>query len=80
MNIHPKCEPQLGQLGLYDMTGGGKDEQMYKMALLWTLNLSDGNNSLLDISIRSKLSFSSIKEAADALISRDLLELIERSD
>lgn len=48
------------------------------MALLWVLNLSDGENSLLDISMRSGLNFRIIKEATDALKEANLLnEIIE---
>jgi aminopeptidase-like protein len=37
------------------------------MAMLWVLNLSDGSNSLLDISERSGYPFHIIKNAADTL-------------
>jgi len=41
--------------------------------MLWVLNLSDGNHSLLDISERSNISFDSICEAAEALQEKGLL-------
>jgi aminopeptidase-like protein len=66
-NLNPKCEPQLGRRGLY--TAPGADE----MALLWVLNLSDGDHSLLDIAEKSGLKFESIKRAADKLVGAELL-------
>ena len=73
LNTNPKCEPQLGRRGLYSMFGGKRDANLYELALLWVLNFSDGNFSLLDISERSGLSFSYIKEAASKLVGHGLL-------
>ena len=42
-NTMPKCEPQLGKRGLYGAIGGDKDAAAANMAMLWILNLSDGN-------------------------------------
>ncbi len=74
INLNPKCEPQLGKRGLYQMTGGQKDKKIKELALLWVLNLSDGNNTLLDISDRAGLEFAVIKDASDALFKHDLLK------
>ena len=49
-NLFPKGEPQLGRRGLYKSVGGETDQAESQMAMLWLLNLSDGNNSLLEIS------------------------------
>lgn len=73
LNTNPKCEPQLGKRGLYSMFGGKRDENLYELALLWVLNFSDGNFSLLDIAERSGLPFSYIKEAALKLVNCELL-------
>ncbi len=73
INTNPKCEPQLGKRGLYSLIGGQNDSKNFQMALLWVLNQSDGENSLLDISIKSNIEFGIIKEAADALIKSELL-------
>ena len=73
LNLNPKCEPQLGKRGLYAMVGGRADAGVREMAMLWVLNLSDGNHSLLDISERSRMSFDSIYEAAEALQEKGLL-------
>jgi aminopeptidase-like protein len=37
------------------------------MAMLWVLNLSDGEHDLLDIAVRSGMPFEQISGAADAL-------------
>jgi len=73
LNTNPKCEPQLGKRGLYSMFGGKRDENLYELAMLWVLNFSDGNFSLLDIAERSGMSFSYIKEAAAKLVGHGLL-------
>jgi aminopeptidase-like protein len=73
LNLNSKCEPQLGKRGLYAMVGGRADAGVREMAMLWVLNLSDGNHSLLDISERSSISFDSICEAAEALQQKGLL-------
>lgn len=73
-NLSPYGEPQLGRRGLYDSVGGkplGDDE---RMAILWVLNLSDGEHDLLAIAERSGLAFEKIRWAAAALADTDLLE------
>ena len=74
INQNPRCEPQLGKRGLYQTTGGQKDRKQRELAMLWVLNLSDGSNTLLDISDKSGLTFDLIKDAADALSECDLLK------
>ena len=73
LNTNPKGEPQLGKRGLYSTMGGRKDASNYEMSLLWVLNMSDGQNTLLDIAERSDIAFSSIQEAAKALFDCGLL-------
>lgn len=73
LNQSPKCEPQLGRRGIYRAIGGkgkGRDE----LAMLWVLNLSDGNHTLLDIAERSGLEFGLVRDAADVLVEHDLLK------
>lgn len=77
VNQNPKCEPQLGKRGLYASTGGQKNSVVSQFALLWVLNLSDGNHSLLDISERSGMKFNDIKIAADRLLDCGLLKEVE---
>lgn len=73
VNQKPKCEPRLGKRGLYGSLGGAKEMPNQQLALLWVLNLSDGNHSLLDISERSGLPFPVIQAAAEELAKTDLL-------
>lgn len=73
-NRSPYGEPQLGRRGLYQNVGGGTDGAVWQLALLWVLNLSDGQHSLLDIAERAGLSFEQVQQAATALAATDLLE------
>jgi aminopeptidase-like protein len=78
LNLNPKCEPQLGKRGLYEILGAQKSGYEKEIALLWVLNLSDGTNSLLDIAVRSGLKFEDVKKAADALLEKDLLKILTK--
>jgi aminopeptidase-like protein len=71
VNLSPKGEPQLGRRGLYRSIGGGS---FAEGALLWVLNLSDGEHDLLAIAERSGLPFGEIRSAADALVDAELIE------
>lgn len=73
INQNPKCEPQLGKRGLYKNVGGEnhKDSQM---AILWVLNLSDGEHSLLDIALVSGIEFDVLNKAAMDLEQAGLLK------
>ncbi len=73
-NTNPKCEPQLGKRGLYTAIGGKSNTIVDQKALLWVLNLSDGQHTLMDISERSGMEFDLIKNAADALLQNNLLQ------
>ena len=72
LNTTPYCEPQLGKRGLYRTIGGTVTGLSAEMALLWVLNLSDGEHTLLQIAERAGLPFSTIKVAADALAAQGL--------
>jgi aminopeptidase-like protein len=74
INLSPKCEPQLGKRGLYSMKGGDNQSKDFQMALLWTLNLSDGKHSTLDIAKRSGIQFKYISQAVHSLLDCKLLE------
>ena len=76
LNIKPKGEVQLGKRGLYGMMGGLQKRPSDEMPLLWVLNMSDGNHSLLDISDRSGLNFDLIRNSADVLREHKLLKEI----
>ncbi|MGE5219467.1 MAG: DUF4910 domain-containing protein [Chloroflexota bacterium] len=73
VNLNPMCEPQLGKRGLYRRIGGPKDGGAQELGLLWTLNLADGEHSLLDIAERSRMGFDDVKKAADLLLQNALL-------
>jgi aminopeptidase-like protein len=73
VNLNPKCEPQLGRRGLYGSLGGGQETARSQLALLWVLNLSDGEHSLLDVAERSGLPFELLVDAASALLDAGLL-------
>lgn len=73
VSLNPKCEPQLGRRGLYAMIGGDKDAPARQMAMLWVLNLADGQHSLLDIAERAELPFARIRDAEAALARGGLL-------
>jgi aminopeptidase-like protein len=72
-NTMPKCEPQLGRRGLYGRIGGKTDIATENMAMLWVLNLSDGDHSLLNIAERSGLPFVSLLRVAEVLQEQGLL-------
>jgi aminopeptidase-like protein len=77
LNTAPKCEPQLGRRGLYDAIGGAPEAPTRRMAMLWTLNLSDGAHSLLDIAERAELPFAAIHTSARLLQEHGLLAVKE---
>jgi aminopeptidase-like protein len=74
INQNPKCEPRLGKRGLYGGLGSKAQVEGHELALLWVLNFSDVDHTLLDIAERSGLEFSIIRRAADALCQHNLLE------
>jgi aminopeptidase-like protein len=76
LNTNPHCEPQLGKRGLYGNFGGKKSTKNREMAMLWMLNLADGEYSLLEIADRANLPFSVIQEAAVDLVASGLLSEI----
>jgi aminopeptidase-like protein len=70
VNLSPKGEPQLGRRGLYRKIAGGSSTEA---ALLWVLNFSDGEHSLLEISDRSGIPYPAVREAAETLKDHDLV-------
>jgi aminopeptidase-like protein len=73
-NLSPQGEPQLGRRGLYDSIGGRVSPEDGLLAVLWVLNLSDGNHDLLAIAERAELRFDVVRRAADLLEENGLLE------
>lgn len=73
LNLRPFGEPQLGRRGLYDSLGGRSDAKDAQLAMLWVLNLSDGEHSLLDIAERSGFAFDTVADTAQVLVNAGLL-------
>ena len=71
VNLFPKGEPRLGPRGLFADAG--------RLGLFWTLNLSDGSHSLLDIAERSQLPFWRIREGARRLEASGLLKHVDQA-
>lgn len=74
LNLNPACEPQLGKRGLFKNIGGQQDTKDFQMALLWVLNLSDGDHSVTDIVEQAGIDQSVINSAIEALINVNLLK------
>lgn len=74
INLAPKGEPQLGRRGLYGAIGGDSSAYAKNMAMLWVLNLSDGDYSLADIAERAKLPLETVEETARLLQEAGLLK------
>ena len=75
INLKPHCEPQLGKRGLYGAVGAIDAQPIDVMTLLWILNLSDGESTLLDIAERSGISFRELVSGVNALLESDLLDV-----
>jgi aminopeptidase-like protein len=76
LNLAPKGEPQLGRRGLYPRVGGrmvGREQ----VAMLWVLNQSDGETSLLEVAERSGIPFADVRAAAERLAEAGLLGDVE---
>ena len=72
-NLSPYGEPQLGRRGLYRSAGGAVESPDDERALLWVLNQSDGEASLLDIARQSGLPYAVVSRAAERLVQAGLL-------
>jgi aminopeptidase-like protein len=73
LNLKPKGEPRLGRHGLYRSIGGDEAGRELELALLWVLNLSDGEHGLPAIAARSGLPVERLRDAAEALLAAGLL-------
>ncbi len=74
LNQYPKCEPQLGKRQLYEGMEGKKKQVVDPLAMLWVLNMSDADHSLLDIAVLGQLKFGEVQTAAQALLEKNLLK------
>src|SRR5690606_26162019 len=80
LNLQPYGEPQLGKRGLYQQISGdsksaAKDNQM---ALLWLLNMSDGDHDLLAIAQMSGLPLETLHKMALILEKNELLKNVDQ--
>ncbi len=75
-NLSPKGEPMLGRRGVFESRAWPSHGDAALQAAFWTLNLSDGRHSLLDVAERSGLPFPVVRGAADALQEAGLLREI----
>jgi aminopeptidase-like protein len=73
-------EPLLGRHGLFARVSQGGPGAASNAALLWTLNLADGNHTLLDIAQRAGLPFAEIASAVRSLRAHGLLASDGRDD
>ena len=73
VNAAPHCEPQLGRRGLYKAMGGDNERVERQMAMLWVLNLADGEHSLADIATKSGIGPARIEEVAELLLEHELI-------
>ena len=79
-NLSPFGEPQLGKRGLYGSLGAQIDPGELQMSMLWLLNQSNGQTSLLQIAEKSQVSVASLSSAAQLLTEHDLLQKIRHAD
>jgi aminopeptidase-like protein len=73
VNRAPFGEPRLGRHGLYRAIGGDDAGRERELALLWVLNLSDGDHDVERIVERSGLPAERIREAIGALAAAGLI-------
>jgi aminopeptidase-like protein len=74
INKMPFCEPQLGKRGLYPTLGSQKGTVDFVKAMMWILNLSDGENDLITISEKSKIAVKDLIPVIDKLIENEILK------
>ena len=75
-NLLPLGEPMLGRRGLYRAISGSSAGREGELALLWVLNLSDGEQDLHSIADRSDIAYERIREAADLLVTAGVLAAV----
>jgi aminopeptidase-like protein len=75
-NLKGKGEPRLGKYGLYG-TVGGRAPGEFEHALLWVLNLADGEHDLVAMADRSGVDLDLLDRAAGALETAGLVRTLE---
>lgn len=69
------CEPMLGKRNLYSVIGNSLHTND-SILRNWILHLSDGNNTILDISIKSGFSVSEVEKFCGELVSHGIIKFI----
>lgn len=73
LSNYTKCEPFLQNKGLYDGIGGPKSVPLNTSAILWLMNFSDGNNSIFDIAVKSKIDYFTLLDVSNILKAKHML-------
>jgi aminopeptidase-like protein len=76
LNMFPYGEPQLGKRGLYPTLGSQKNRNQYVNAIMWILNLSDGEHDLIDISEKSKIPVKDLYAAIESLLEKEVISAV----
>ena len=72
-NLAPYGEPQLGRRGIYRAMGGTSGLGDLSTAMLWVLQLSDGQRTVTEIVERSKMPDDVIRRAVQLLQDNQLI-------
>ncbi len=80
INRFPMGEPQLGRHGIFRAFGEKDDRGLFQTAMMWILNLGDGEHDLLSIAERSELPLSVIGGAIEILSTHGLIDTSGISD
>jgi len=75
-NTRPHGEVQLGKLGLYPPMGNYQENLDQVAAMLWLLNLADGNSDLIAISERSGVDIRLLDHFAGVLKELGILDIV----
>lgn len=77
VNQSPFGEPRLGPRGLYRPYGADDSLGRFQEAVLWILNLADGDHDLLDICQQGQLPWKLVSLAAEALRQQGLIKSVD---
>lgn len=77
LSLNPHGEPQLGKRGLYSSIGGVQNRNEVLNALLWVLNLADGQHTILDVARSSGIGLETIHEASELLREHHLVRFLD---
>ncbi len=67
-------EPMFSKYGLFPTQSTPAQDYDRQRAMMWTMNLSDGEHDLIEISRRSGIALAHLRAAADRLVEKGLLE------